>query len=106
MAAGAVGSECSSFVAVRSCSFFFFQAEDGIRDSSVTGVQDVCSSDLRVNRIGLTVWEQPLADILRLGAKHHRGLRRAIHSEKTDRLTAVIELEVRVQISERTKPVL
>src|SRR5260370_34891014 len=26
--------------------FFFFQAEDGIRDSSVTGVSDVCSSDL------------------------------------------------------------
>ena len=26
--------------------FFFFQAEDGIRDHCVTGVQDVCSSDL------------------------------------------------------------
>ena len=26
--------------------FFFFQAEDGIRDTSVTGVPDVCSSDL------------------------------------------------------------
>src|SRR5438093_3920463 len=26
---------------------FFFQAEDGIRDWSVTGVPDVCSSDLR-----------------------------------------------------------
>src|SRR5260370_4652211 len=26
--------------------FFFFQAEDGIRDSSVTGGSDVCSSDL------------------------------------------------------------
>src|SRR5256714_4929023 len=26
--------------------FFFFQAEDGIRDKLVTGVQDVCSSDL------------------------------------------------------------
>src|ERR1039457_7293213 len=26
--------------------FFFFQAEDGIRDYKVTGVQDVCSSDL------------------------------------------------------------
>src|SRR3712207_8987394 len=26
--------------------FFFFQAEDGIRDIGVTGVQDVCSSDL------------------------------------------------------------
>ena len=26
--------------------FFFFQAEDGIRDTSVTGSSDVCSSDL------------------------------------------------------------
>ena len=26
--------------------FFFFQAEDGIRDYKVTGVQTVCSSDL------------------------------------------------------------
>src|SRR5689334_24063720 len=26
--------------------FFFFQAEDGIRDGTVTGVSDVCSSDL------------------------------------------------------------
>src|SRR2546430_98940 len=26
--------------------FFFFQAEDGIRDLTVTGVSDVCSSDL------------------------------------------------------------
>src|SRR5699024_3136311 len=31
---------------VRLCVFFFFQAEDGIRDRNVTGVQDVCSSDL------------------------------------------------------------
>src|SRR3712207_1463747 len=30
--------------------FFFFQAEDGIRDIGVTGVQDVCSSDLLVPR--------------------------------------------------------
>src|SRR3712207_7284661 len=27
-------------------SFFFFQAEDGIRDIGVTGVQTLCSSDL------------------------------------------------------------
>src|SRR3989442_10763634 len=26
--------------------FFFFQAEDGIRDADVTGVQTLCSSDL------------------------------------------------------------
>src|SRR5256886_11621852 len=29
--------------------FFFFQAEDGIRDLTVTGVPDVCSSDLMAN---------------------------------------------------------
>src|SRR6266851_1212706 len=29
---------------------FFFQAEDGIRDRDVTGVQTVCSSDLRSAR--------------------------------------------------------
>src|SRR3712207_3978719 len=32
--------------------FFFFQAEDGIRDIGVTGVQDVCSSDLRTSPKG------------------------------------------------------
>src|SRR5438105_6854957 len=31
--------------------FFFFQAEDGIRDPLVTGVSDVCSSDLRSKRL-------------------------------------------------------
>src|SRR6267154_5457060 len=30
--------------------FFFFQAEDGIRDGRVTGVQTVCSSDLGEKR--------------------------------------------------------
>src|SRR5438874_13747873 len=29
--------------------FFFFQAEDGIRDLYVTGVQTLCSSDLGVH---------------------------------------------------------
>src|SRR5690606_41099317 len=33
-------------VAVFSFVYFFFQAEDGIRDFHVTGVSDVCSSDL------------------------------------------------------------
>src|SRR5207247_6495302 len=35
--------------------FFFFQAEDGIRDPLVTGVPDVCSSDLRVRDHALDV---------------------------------------------------
>src|SRR6266853_3668 len=38
--------------------FFFFQAEDGIRDLTVTWSSDVCSSDLR-----------------RTAALHHRTLR-------------------------------
>src|ERR1041385_9336152 len=33
-----------------SCSPFFFQAEDGIRDVAVTGVQTLCSSDLLKQR--------------------------------------------------------
>src|SRR3989449_5456002 len=32
-----------------SCVFFFFQAEDGIRDVAVTGVQTLCSSDLTLD---------------------------------------------------------
>src|SRR6267378_6916425 len=51
--------------------FFFFQAEDGIRDLYVTGVPDVCSSDLassalarrclqREHMRGQEVREQPL----------------------------------------------
>src|SRR6266487_6584916 len=30
---------------------FFFQAEDGIRDGRVTGVSDVCSSDLEIAEV-------------------------------------------------------
>src|SRR5476649_658317 len=30
--------------------FFFFQAEDGIRDHCVTGSSDVCSSDLEMRQ--------------------------------------------------------
>src|SRR6266403_4063050 len=33
--------------------FFFFQAEDGIRDLYVTGSSDVCSSDLRRGTIAV-----------------------------------------------------
>src|SRR5205807_5458286 len=33
------GSACASFIAARAASHFFFQAEDGIRDYKVTGVQ-------------------------------------------------------------------
>src|SRR5256884_1738105 len=49
-------------------SFFFFQAEDGIRDVAVTGVQTVCSSDLLGNSL-----ENLLAKIESDGAR--AGLR-------------------------------
>src|SRR5258706_3339193 len=39
---------------------FFFQAEDGIRDWSVTGVPDVCSSDLEEHTSEL----QPLTNLV------------------------------------------
>src|SRR2546427_2069768 len=41
--------------------FFFFQAEDGIRDLTVTGVQTVCSSDLLQYEYG--IW--PLRGVFR-----------------------------------------
>src|SRR6266511_709560 len=49
---------------------FFFQAEDGIRDFHVTGVQDVCSSDLAVAELVARVAEQlPHRDGLSLAAR-------------------------------------
>src|SRR5437016_8003155 len=39
---------------------FFFQAEDGIRDWSVTGVQTWCSSDLATVDLS---WASPLSDV-------------------------------------------
>src|SRR2546430_13538196 len=37
--------------------FFFFQAEDGIRDLTVTGVQTLCSSDLDLYKLTARVHE-------------------------------------------------
>src|SRR5204863_6404567 len=42
----------SSSCGTTSFAFFFFQAEDGIRDLYVTGVSDVCSSDLNHRKGG------------------------------------------------------
>src|SRR3712207_2363908 len=54
------------------CFFFFFQAEDGIRDIGVTGGSDVCSSDLRLGkdvfdlqRVSLSVPSEPPRMLLR-----------------------------------------
>src|SRR4030066_1703257 len=41
----------------------FFQAEDGIRDSSVTGVQDVCSSDLNGGGASMSRGERPITSL-------------------------------------------
>src|SRR6266436_1918707 len=45
--------------------FFFFQAEDGIRDVAVTGVQTVCSSDLLWHRLSPVgrLYRQPPSDV-------------------------------------------
>src|SRR5438874_12703979 len=57
--------------------YFFFQAEDGIRDLYVTGVQTVCSSDLvhaleRHHECG-EVPEEIAAGEARQGAQHQTG---------------------------------
>src|SRR5947209_11410954 len=71
--------------------FFFFQAEDGIRDIGVTGVPDVCSSDLSGD-----IWEHrhvasrvlQIAEALLLGGRgsdlHHSGLC-AVHADAVER---------------------
>src|SRR5437762_8850255 len=45
--------------------FFFFQAEDGIRDTSVTGSSDVCSSDLLPSEPLLKAARGPPSDLRR-----------------------------------------
>src|SRR5947209_9118577 len=46
--------------------FFFFQAEDGIRDIGVTGVPDVCSSDL-YDGVGRATFDKGLDSLARRG---------------------------------------
>src|SRR5258708_22012315 len=45
-----IASNCTDEI-VQNGSFFFFQAEDGIRDDLVTGVQTCAPSDLRIRKI-------------------------------------------------------
>src|SRR2546430_4357393 len=47
-----------------SCFFFFFQAEDGIRDLTVDWSSDVCSSDLLVRLfVGLALGQFYMPDV-------------------------------------------
>src|SRR5437762_10778581 len=57
------------YIMISSFLFFFFQAEDGIRDTSVTGVQDVCSSDLFDHRQTISFAPAP-GRISRQGTQH------------------------------------
>src|SRR5207248_6047162 len=51
---------CLGVVAIELFFFFFFQAEDGIRDRTVTGVQ-TCASDLTISVFG----QPPDRDLIR-----------------------------------------
>src|SRR3712207_6382018 len=58
--------------------FFFFQAEDGIRDIGVTGSSDVCSSDLPASTCCRSCPpEVPVADV---EPSRHGFATRAIHA--------------------------
>src|SRR5260370_26302888 len=57
------------------CVFFFFQAEDGIRDSSVTGVQ-TCALPISGTRGEIS--EEPETDLLAEVIQRKRVLRREI----------------------------
>src|SRR3989449_2076689 len=77
---------CSYFCGLKSSHtfFFFFQAEDGIRDVAVTGVQTCCSSDLaetlaalRAQLIHIVIRDELivyLVDIVRATRKHESVL--------------------------------
>src|SRR5260370_21438261 len=54
--------------------FFFFQAEDGIRDSSVTGVQ-TCALPISVSEVARRRWRHRAR---RGRHEHARGLRIAV----------------------------
>src|SRR2546425_1975472 len=68
------------------CVFFFFQAEDGIRDKLVTGVQ-TCSSDL-----GPTIYaREPMDAARRQAFLAHRGWRLLAFQEGRNATVSVWE---------------
>src|SRR5258708_26879706 len=61
-----MSSRCVSFVWIL---FFFFQAEDGIRDDLVTGVQ-TCALPIYDGGLGI----EPLVPALQIPQQIHRGI--------------------------------
>src|SRR5207247_5214695 len=51
-------SPLSLVVVARCCLFFFFQAEDGIRDPLVTGVQ-TCALPILFSQVGFRIADSP-----------------------------------------------
>src|SRR3712207_8979301 len=65
--------------------FFFFQAEDGIRDIGVTGVQ-TCALPISSNNRGSRRWTEAARRVLRSGSlavKALRGTVRGVHAART-----------------------
>src|SRR5256884_5855587 len=72
-------------VRTRRACFFFFQAEDGIRDVAVTGVQ-TCALPILVDNMAVRLGRAPVAlrqavadlgaELVVLGGKHHSALGR------------------------------
>src|SRR5438309_9248419 len=61
------------------CFFFFFQAEDGIRDGTVTGVQTYA---LPISFVGVTAIAKEIQDAVRRGWQGgHEILRQPAHEE-------------------------
>src|ERR1022692_5249472 len=77
-------------VAVRDPGFFFFQAEDGIRDYKVTGVQDVCSSDLQYLLGILPIEPHPGCARRNLLGLHEGRERAGYGAQKTGLLQALV----------------
>ena len=62
---------------------FFFQAEDGIRDYKVTGVQTWCSSDLTDLQIGGEIITVSATDTIgHVNMTHDRGIQDGFRSEE------------------------
>src|SRR3712207_6865483 len=59
--------------------YFFFQAEDGIRDIGVTGSSDVCSSDLLQDSIQSSLMAGPVAQLVKFArsASRRPGVRQS-----------------------------